>query len=194
MPYATAATAATRAGTMGCCCSSPEPPPPAFDPVIGLSSKLKAGGVTVQASTISGTGSVLGDSPVLQDKAYFEVTVVTPGAFAVGLATKDTPLDSVLSQDKAATAWTLTSSLQALGALQGGEVIGCALDQGDYPVQVYFYRDGKVIHQISGIRGEVLPAFSVSGGAVLEANFGAKDYGNGIPGGFQGIIKASNLL
>lgn len=40
------------------------------------------------------------------------------------------------AQDKAATAWTLTSSLQALGPIQGGEVIGIALDQGDYPVQV----------------------------------------------------------
>lgn len=42
-----------------------------------------------------------------------------------------------------------------------------------------------MIHQISGIRGEVCAAFSVSGGAVLEANFGAKDYAVGIPSGFQ---------
>ena len=42
-----------------------------------------------------------------------------------------------------------------------------------------------MIHQISGIRGEVWPAFSVSGGAELEANFGAKDYAVGIPSGFQ---------
>ena len=62
-------------------------------------------------------------------------------------------LRCVCSQDKAATAWTLTSSLQALGPVQAGDVIGVALDQGDYPVQVYFYRGGKVIHQISGIRG-----------------------------------------
>ena len=121
---------------MGCCCTKSEPAAPAFDPVIGLSHKLKSGGVQVKGSTISGSGSLLGDSPVLQDKAYFEVTVVTPGTFAVGLATKETPLDVVLSQDKSATAWTLTSSLQALGPLEGGEVIGCALDQSDYPVQV----------------------------------------------------------
>ena len=83
---------------MGCCCPKSEPPPPAFDPVIGLSDKFKAGGVQVQGSAISGNGSVLGDSPVLQDKAYFEVTIVEPGSFAVGLATKETPLDGVLSQ------------------------------------------------------------------------------------------------
>ena len=42
--------------------------------------------------------------------------------------------------------------------------------------QVYFYHQGRVVHQISGIRGEVLPAFSVSGGAILEANFGGAEY------------------
>ena len=42
---------------------------------------------------------------------------------------------SAWTRAQAASAWTLTSGLQALGSLQGGEVIGCALDQGDYPVQ-----------------------------------------------------------
>ena len=51
-----------------------------------------------------------------------------------------------------------------------------------------------MIHQISGIRGEVLPAFSVAGGASLEVNFGNKDYAKGIPAGFQGIIKATSLM
>ena len=71
---------------MGCCFSSGEPTEvgPAFDPVIGLSSKNKAPTVTVQGSTISGSGSVLAEMPVLQDKAYFETTVVTPGSFAIG--------------------------------------------------------------------------------------------------------------
>lgn len=40
----------------------------------------------------------------------------------------------------------------------------------------------------------MLPAFSVSDGAVLEANFGGKDYPKGIPAGFQGIIKATSLM
>ena len=65
---------------------------------------------------------------------------------------------------------------------------------GDFPVQIYFYLDGKVVHQISGIRGEVLPSFSVANGAVLEANFGGKSYVQGMPMGFQGIIKSMSLL
>ena len=44
------------------------------------------------------------------------------------------------------------------------------------------------------LRGEVLPAFGVSGGASLEANFGGSDYVNGIPSGFQGIIKATSIM
>jgi len=179
---------------MGCCFGkNSEELPPAFDPVIGLSEKLKAPAVEVAGSVISGSGSILGDSPVLQDKAYFEATLQTPGSFAIGVATRDAPLDGILSQDKAATAWTFTNSLQGT-AVGAGEVIGCALDQGDYPVQVYFYHQGKVVHQISGIRGEVLPAFSVGDGAVLEANFGGREYQQGMPAGFQGIIKSMSLL
>ena len=93
---------------------------------------------------VSGTGSVLGDSPILQDKGYFEVTIKAEGTFAVGVATKDTALTGVLSQEKVATAWTLTSSMQGLPALPVGSTLGVALDQGDFPVQVYFYLDGKV--------------------------------------------------
>ena len=51
-----------------------------------------------------------------------------------------------------------------------------------------------IVHQLSGIRGEVLPALSVSSGAILEPNFGGKAYAQGMPMGFQGIIKASSLL
>ena len=41
---------------------------------------------------------------------------------------------------------------------------------------------------------QVLPAFGVSDGASLEANFGGSDYVNGIPAGFQGIIKATSIM
>ena len=179
---------------MGCCFGKRDDQEvlPAFDPTIGLCDKFKGKDVTVVGSQVSGTGSIFGDSPVLQDKGYFEVTLVTEGTFAVGVATRDAPLGAVL--DKATTAWTLTSSMQGLPPLPAGSTLGVALDQGDYPVQVYFYLEGKVVHQVSGIRGEVMPAFSVANGAVLEPNFGGKPYAQGMPMGFQGIIKASSLL
>jgi hypothetical protein len=168
--------------------------PPAYDPTIGLCDKLKGSKVHIEGTLVSGTGSVLGDSPVLQDKAYFELTIRTEGTFAVGVATKDTPLEGVISHEKVPTAWTLTSNMQSLPPLPAGSTLGVALDQGDFPVQVYFYLDGKVVHQVSGIRGEVLPAFSVANGAVVEPNFGQTPYAQGMPMGFQGIIKSMSLL
>jgi hypothetical protein len=97
---------------MGCCFGKRDDDlPPAFDPVIGLSEKLKGDGVVVsEGPKVSGTGSIMGDSPVLQDKAYFEATLVKEGRFAIGVATRETGLDDVLSQEKEATAWTFTSS------------------------------------------------------------------------------------
>jgi len=181
-------------GCLGCLGKGGDELPPAFDPVIGLCDKLKAPSVQVNGMTVSGTGSIMGDSPILQDKGYFEVTIRASGTFAVGVATRETPLGGVLSQEKAATAWTLTSSMQGLPPLPPGSTLGIALDQGDYPVQVYFYLDGKVVHQISGIRGEVLPVFSVADGAELVPNFGGAEYAQGMPLGFQGIIKSMSLL
>ena len=181
---------------MGCCFGRAldDEIAPAFDPTIGLCEKHKAASVDVEGLKVSGTGSILGDSPVLQDKGYFEVTVMKEGTFSVGVCTRETPLNGVLSQEKATTAWTLTSATAGLPKLPFGTVLGVALDQGDYPVQVYFYLDQKVIHQVSGIRGEVLPCFSVADGAVLEPNFGGKPYAGGMPMGFQGIIKSMSLL
>ena len=178
---------------MNCCCWAQEPDEAPTEPsFIGLSSTLKAGTVTIEADTkVCGEGSALGDAPILQDKGYFEARVVSAGRFAVGVATKGSPLDGVL--EKAATAWTITSDHANAPAV--GEVVGVAVDQADYPVQVYFYSGGKLIHQLSGVRGEVLPAFSVSDGASLDVNFGSREpWAQPMPPGFEGIIKSISLL
>ena len=181
---------------MGCCFSSGEPTEvgPAFDPVIGLSSKNKAPTVTVQGSTISGSGSVLAEMPVLQDKAYFETTVVTPGSFAIGFATKDSPLDGVLSQDTCATAWTLTHKLKVMEGVAPGEVVGCALDQGDYPVSLRFYQNGLPVTEQRGPVTESTPVIELSDGAKVVCNFGAGSWMHKPVSGFEGVIKSRSLL
>ena len=94
-----------RGRAAGCFGKREDELPPAVDLSVSLCEKLKGPNVTVEnASVVSGTGSILGDSPILQDKGYFEVTIMSAGTFAVGVATRETDLDSVLSQDKAATA------------------------------------------------------------------------------------------
>ena len=61
-------TLARTPSAMGCCMgkSDAEELQPAFDPVIGLSDSFKASSVTVDGVMISGSGSIFGDSPVLQ--------------------------------------------------------------------------------------------------------------------------------
>ena len=48
-----------------------------------------------------------------------------------------------------AVAWRLRHR-SVLGTPQEGDVIGCAIDQADYPVQVYFYKGSTLVHQMSG--------------------------------------------
>ena len=73
-------------------------------------------------------------------------------------------------------------------------VLRCAARRAPAESPPSFSSLPQVVHQVSGIRGEVLPAFSVANGAVLEANFGSKPYAQGMPMGFQGIIKSMSLL
>ena len=176
---------------MGCCWSTEEKEDAPNEPsYLELSDTQKGPGVVLTGNNISGEDTVLGDSPVLQDKGYFECRVGATGRFAIGVASKGVPLDGVLSDGKS---WVITHDHE--NAPAAGEVVGVALDQADYPVQLYFYKGGRLIHQISGIRGEVLPAFSVGGGASLDANFGSKEpWANTVPAGFEGLIKSMSLL
>ena len=178
---------------LSCCYPAEEPEQLAPEPPVELSAKQKGASVTLNGRMISGSGSIFADSALLQDKCYFEATVVSCGTFAIGVATRDTDFEGVLT-DKVASAWTANNSTPSLASLQPGDVVGCAIDQADYPVQVYYYKGGARIHQVSGIRGEVLPVFSVSNGASLEVNFGSVDYAQGIPAGFQGMIKSKSIL
>lgn len=177
---------------MGCCFSGEEKEDTACEPgFIELSDTQKGPNVVVTGANISGAGSVLGDAPVLQDKGYFECRVGSAGHFSIGVATKGVSLDGLLKDGM--PAWMLTHEHE--NAPAPGDVVGVAIDQADYPVQLYFYCNARLIHQMSGIRGEVLPAFSVGDGATLDANFGRKEpWGGAIPAGFEGLIKSMSLL
>ncbi len=143
--------------TMGCCFGKKdEEVEPAFDPTIGLSEKARGAGLSVTDGVVSGTGSILADSAVLQDKAYFEVELRALGAWSIGFATKDAPLDGVLSQDKASSVWMLTPATSGLPPLSAGDTLGVALDQGDYPVQLNYYL--KVLAADLALRHSLPPA------------------------------------
>ena len=66
-----------------------------------------------------------------------------------------------------AVAWRLRHR-SVLGTPQEGDVIGCAIDQADYPVQVYFYKGSSLVHQMIGA-----PAQTGNRRARSRANSGA---------------------
>lgn len=176
---------------MGCCWSTEEKEEVNEPSFIALSDAQKGAKVVLTGNNISGEGTVFGDSPVLQDKGYFECRVGATGQFAIGVAAKGASLDGVLSEGK--FAWVITNEHE--NAPAAGEVIGVAIDQADYPVQLYFYSGSRLVQQLSGIRGEVMPAFSVAGGATLDVNFGRKEpWAGTVPAGFEGLIKSMSLL
>lgn len=83
---------------LSCCFPAEEPERFEPEPLIELSPKHKGAGVTLNGRMVSGSGSVFADSPLLQDKGYFEATVVSCGTFAIGVATRDTDLEGVLTE------------------------------------------------------------------------------------------------
>lgn len=183
---------------MGCCCSARGDDDDGLNelapaPLLAFDKDAAGPRVTLHNHTLlSGHGTALADSPILQDKGYFEITLKSEGPFAVGVAANHVPLDTPLN-DKSPASWIFASAAVGAAPVAVGDTIGCAVDQADYPVQVYFYKGSQLLEQKSGVRGEVLPAFSVSDGAVLEVNFGASRFAH-LPPGFDRIIKSKSLL
>merc|ERR1711924_68847 len=89
------------------------------------------------------------------------------GTFAVGVARKGTSKLPALGYDE--QSWALRSDLDGV-KFEKGDVMGAAFDQSVFPTTLSFYKNGAKIddRDITGIRGEVLPAVSVADGAVLK--------------------------
>lgn len=136
--------------------------------------------VGADGRSISGRGSALGASEVLQDRAYWEVTIASVGdggaSLRIGVATSahntDAPLALPASEPKAAaTSWAHELGVAARGTPSGGpllaegDVVGCALDQGDFPVTLRVLHAGRQLAALEGVRGEVFPAVSIGGSA-----------------------------
>jgi len=157
-----------------------------------LASKLHAAGV----------GQVLAEQPILQDRAYWEVTVEGEGCphVAVGVVSRAHNLGEQLGDG--ATSWSLDSR-ELLGPLRDGDVLGVALNQSDYPVSIRFFLNGAVApnspsspsspvcckrtayHRLAGVQcseltgpsTEATPIIQLaSAGAAVAANFGGTDF------------------
>jgi len=163
--------------------------------------------ITQNGTRVSGTGAVLANSTLAQDKSYFEIKIISEGEFCVGIATRECDINTQLGKD--AFSWVLDSDgsiLHRNSMLQNtqenfsqGDVIGVAFDQSDLRLLNFYVNGAELMLEkrpaITGIKGEVYPAISVQGAAVLEANFGERKWSFVPPPGFEnGVIAERSLL
>ena len=147
---------------------------------------------------ITGQGKALGNSQIIQDKAYFEVKVVKAGNIAVGVAKNNKEhLQEGVGQD--ADSWGILFSAEegpSIYKLRPGTVIGCLFDQSDLPYIVSYIKDEIPIEgaKITGMKGPVVPAISVENGAEIEVIFDSQLLENSIPAGYSPIIFSQNFM
>jgi hypothetical protein len=132
--------------------------------------------VVTPPDTVSGTGTVLGNSQLLQNRSYFEVhvTALPAGAsFCVGLTgnAKD-ELAAPLSARPASYCLSSTSPL-VFPPLQAGDVVGVWYDLSGVKAVLSFSVNGvrQAAWSVAGVKGDVWPAVSVMDGAALRVVF-----------------------
>lgn len=77
-------------------------------------------------------------------------------------------------------------------APEEGDTIGCAYDHDSLD----FFLNGERLADISitGIRGQVFPAFYIDSGAILDTKFAAPEFAYPPPAGYGEILVEQNLL
>lgn len=147
---------------------------------------------------ISGNGKALANSQLIQDKAYFEVKVIKPGNIGIGVS-KNTKnhLSEGVGQDS--ESWGILFTPRdgpSLYKISQGSVISCLFDQSDVPAMLSYCKDDRPIEgaKVSGMKGSVIPAISVSGGAEIEVIFDSQLLEYTPPTGFSPIIFSQNFM
>uniref|UniRef100_A0A914H6Z2 dolichyl-P-Glc:Glc1Man9GlcNAc2-PP-dolichol alpha-1,3-glucosyltransferase n=1 Tax=Globodera rostochiensis TaxID=31243 RepID=A0A914H6Z2_GLORO len=131
---------------------------------------------------ICGSGGVLGNVPLLQNKSYFQVHIQQSGTWAVGLGTRKTELSKT---PMLAKVWmlrddgTIVMDEQSVGKVEEtigeGETIGVAFDH----VELSFYKGEVPIWNgtIKSVVGQVFyPCLFVDDNAILDVRFNAAKF------------------
>ena len=139
-------------------------------------STAKGPAVVVTApNTVSGMGTVLGNSQLLQNRTYWEVHIdaLPPGSsFCIGVTSN--PKDDLASPlSSRPSSFALSSTHPSILSLQAGDVLGLFYDLSGVKTMLGFSINGRreASLTIGGIKGDVYPAISVEGGAVVRAVF-----------------------
>ncbi|CAG9536755.1 unnamed protein product [Cercopithifilaria johnstoni] len=145
---------------------------------------------------ICGSGAALSTVPIVQNKAYFQVSIQQTGIWGIGLATRSAVLNSV---PVIANCWVLRQDgqLVANGEMMGkldesideGDCIGVAYDH----VELKFYKNGILLPlSISNVKGQVYPIVYVGDNAILDVMFRLFSYN--APEGYEEIMLEQTIL
>jgi len=154
--------------------------------------------VVKNGSRLCGTGAARASTPILQNKAYWEVKVQQGGEWSCGVGTPACDLNALLGKDSAS--WALTSAGKVMSngmivgkvetKIQEGDIIGMTYDH----VELNFYLNGESLNcPVYGIKGTVFPVFYVDDGAIVDVIFD-KFRCTEIPPGFDRIMVEKALL
>ncbi|ESO02084.1 hypothetical protein HELRODRAFT_66074 [Helobdella robusta] len=158
------------------------------------------GVVLVKNSTrICGSGSALANTPIQQNKAYFEAKLQSAGVWGLGLANRNCNLQSSL-QGADQNSWVLRQDgkiyhkNEERGKLseqlpQEGDVLGFTYDHVDLKI----FLNGKPTNlSFSGIKGTVYPLVYVDDGAIIDMIFSR--FVHEPPDGYEEIMIEKSLL
>ena len=138
----------------------------------------------------------MGNTQLVQDKAYYEVRVLCKGHIRIGVskASKETLGIGVGLEEES---WGIGFGEQ-IGNYPASvnSVIGCLIDQSDFPGKISYTLDGKALEgaQVIGLRGPLVPAVSVSAGADIEAIFHEELLSAEMQEGYSPVIFSRNYV
>uniref|UniRef100_A0A0V0JAK9 SPRY domain-containing protein 7 n=1 Tax=Schistocephalus solidus TaxID=70667 RepID=A0A0V0JAK9_SCHSO len=168
---------------------------------------------------ICGTGGARANTPILQDKAYFEVKVQTSGSWAVGLCLSRADLNTLRSLREQSCVWALFNDGSVWNdsfkkahldtPIEEGDVVGLYYDHAELtfavngiPAKLRLPADSSssepqaVVFQngLIGIRGTVFPVFATDDGAILDTRFTSFHHPPSRASGFTEIRLEHNII
>nr|CAG4650527.1 EOG090X0EPP [Sida crystallina] len=163
-------------------------------PLIALDNNYSGQEVVIvkNGTRICGTGGALGNTPIMQDKAYFEVRLQQSGVWGLGLGTEKADLN-VIPMGSDTETWVLCSDgslrhnkeeLYRIPQIpQEGDTIGVSYNHDTLD----FYINGqKMDCPLTNVKGTVFPALYVDEGAVLDVIF--EEFTHAPPVGYDKIM------
>jgi len=147
---------------------------------------------------ICGTGGALANTPIMQDKAYFEVRVQQSGVWGLGLATLKADLNTTPMGNNS-DSWVLCSDgnlrhnkeemHRITQTIQEGDIIGVSYNH----IELNFYVNGQNLDcPFTNVKGNVYPTVYVDDGAVLDVAF--EEFVHNLPSGYDKIMLEQSLL